>query len=137
VVRALALALGFAVATAGPPFIPIPAPSKTDLPCPRHGPQAGTTIGIEGCAIKDAIALERQINALVGPLYYRLDGPARERFVRAEHAWLHYRNATCASEADELEDGSGAGVVYAHCRVAQDRRHLADLRARTRAQGPH
>lgn len=91
----------------------------TRLPCTSE-----TTVGQQGCAEAAVLRADSAINRDLATLWNRArDSGARTRLVAAHDAWLAYRSATCASEADAFQGGSQAALVRAQClaRVTRER----------------
>jgi uncharacterized protein YecT (DUF1311 family) len=87
-----------------------------------------TTLGREGCAEHDVLDLDRRIDVKVATVLGLLADPgAKERFVTAEHAWLNYRDATCASRSDQYLGGSEGPVIFGQCSADVNRQHLSEL----------
>ena len=110
-----------------------PAMSETfaRLPC-----RPATTIGQQGCAEAAVLRADAAINRDLATLWRRArSSAARARLGAAQNAWLVYRSATCASEADAFEGGSQAAVVSAQC-LARLTRERADDLASQRALVP-
>ncbi|MHB1087815.1 MAG: lysozyme inhibitor LprI family protein [Acidimicrobiales bacterium] len=88
-----------------------------------------TTIGLEGCAEHQIVALDAQINALRRHVFTSLTSTsARRNFVDAEVSWSAYRSSLCLSESSVYQGGTLAPVAYATCVVQGDRRHVVALR---------
>jgi len=103
--------------------VPILREKFTLLPC-----NASTTIGMEGCAEHQIVALDEKINQLRGQIFTLLhDSSAKRRFIVAETDWQTYRQAACASVADVYEGGSQSPVVFAQCEVQLDQQHRTNL----------
>ena len=104
--------------------VPVVSEAFTTLAC-----SASTTLGLEGCAERDVVALDRTINALRRELWSRLRARlAHVDFVAAERAWFSYRRASCTSQTDVYHGGSLSVVTYADCLVAINRQHVGELR---------
>ncbi|MHB1509716.1 MAG: lysozyme inhibitor LprI family protein [Acidimicrobiales bacterium] len=96
----------------------------TLLPC-----NAGTTIGMEGCAEHRIIAADKRIDREIRILFAVLhDNAARRRLAEAQTAWFLYRQADCRSQADINEGGSQSVVDAAICAVTDDKSRSTDLR---------
>ncbi len=101
----------------------------TLLPC-----NAGTTIGMEGCAEHRIIAADKRIDREIRILFTVLhDNAARRRLAEAQTAWFLYRQADCRSQADINEGGSQSVVDAAICAVTDDKSRSTDLRGFYRA----
>lgn len=101
----------------------------TPLPC-SGSPSHRTTLEQEGCAEKQILATDKQINQLAVQIFPILfDNRARRDFNAAQHAWLSYRKADCLSMSDVFEGGTEAGVVDAQCQASRNNQRVKDLRA--------
>jgi uncharacterized protein YecT (DUF1311 family) len=118
VLVALAVAL---LAVLKPPVI---HEAFTPLSCPAH-PQS--TIAIEGCDEQAILRGDRKIDVQAGAVFRLLAPAARPGFVRGEHAWLAYRNASCTAAASKFAGGTAQPLEYASCLVAANAEHLRDL----------
>lgn len=95
----------------------------TLLPCAR-----ATTVGLEGCAEHQVLALDRRIDQLQQEVFHRLNGvTAQRRFIRAASEWYVYRRLTCLSAATAYQGGTFAPVSFADCLVLIDQHRLDDL----------
>lgn len=120
---------GGAAATAklAPPVI---HETFTPSPCPTSKAEGRTTLGMEGCVEQQTLRSVAKIDAVAKRIFARLGAAAaRKRFVKAQRAWLTYRNADCASVADTTEGGTLAGVLAAQCTSERTTRHLVEIRA--------
>jgi uncharacterized protein YecT (DUF1311 family) len=110
----------FASTTLTPPVI---TEHFTRLPCNKN-----TTIGMEGCAESQLLALDRRLNEEVALIFSQLSTTRQQRdFNAAENAWLAYRGTDCQSFAAVYEGGSFAPVEYAQCEVHDDQLRSSDL----------
>ena len=119
---------------AAAPTPPVIKELFTPLPCPAS-PQ--TTLDMEGCAEKQILATDRQIDALVAAAWRQLDsaGP-RASLARGERAWRTYRDASCDALYKVYDGGTQAPVAFGTCIVARNRSHLTDLAALLKALKP-
>ena len=117
----LALAVVLAAGILKPPVI---HEVFTPLPCPMH---PTSTLDMEGCSEQAILRTDRKINAEVRTVFRLLRPDARSTFVRGEHAWLQYRQASCFAESSAYAGGTFAGVVAAACTLDRSRTHLNDL----------
>jgi uncharacterized protein YecT (DUF1311 family) len=104
--------------------LPILSEDFTLLAC-NHS----TTIGLEGCAEHQIVALDLQINNMRHRLFSSLmNTGGRRNFVNAELSWTAYRSSLCLSASSAYQGGTLAPVAYATCLVQSDQRHLSALR---------
>jgi uncharacterized protein YecT (DUF1311 family) len=100
----------------------------TPLPC-SGAPAHRTTLQMEGCAEKQILKTDTQINVLAAEIFQLLgDNRARSDFNSAQRAWLNYRKADCLSMSDLFEGGTEAGVVDAQCVASRNNQRIKDLR---------
>jgi len=101
----------------------------TPLPC-SGAPGHRTTLEQEGCAEKQILKTDTQIDVLESQIFPILsDDRARRDLNAAQRAWLNYRKADCLSMSDLFEGGTEAGVVNAQCFVSRNNQRVKDLRA--------
>ena len=100
----------------------------TPLPC-SGSPSHRTTLEQEGCAEKQILRTDGQINTLAAQIFPILfDTRARRDFNAAQRAWLSYRKTDCLSMSDVFEGGTEAAVVDAQCVAARNNQRIKDLR---------
>ena len=100
----------------------------TPLPC-AGSPSHRTTLEQEGCAEKQILKTDSQVNVLGAEIFQLLgDDRARRDFNAAQRAWLNYRKADCFSMSDLFEGGTEAGVVDAQCVASRNDQRIRDLR---------
>jgi uncharacterized protein YecT (DUF1311 family) len=104
---------------------------ETFTPLPCSGPPGHrTTLEQEGCAEKQILKTDTQIDVLASQIFPILfDDRARRDFNAGQRAWLSYRKADCLSMSDLFEGGTEAGVVNAQCFVSRNNQRVKDLRA--------
>ncbi|MGZ4321754.1 MAG: lysozyme inhibitor LprI family protein [Solirubrobacteraceae bacterium] len=101
----------------------------TPLPC-SGAPGHRTTLEQEGCAEKQILKTDTQIDLLAAQIFPILfDDRARRDFNAAQHAWLSYRKTDCLSMSDLFEGGTEAAVLDAQCFVSRNNQRVKDLRA--------
>jgi len=91
----------------------IPAQSSPDCE------QAIATAELVACAEQEYQHIDRQLNRAYQALIGTLDGEGKRLLRQAQRAWIEFRDAECAWQADEARGGSLAGVLHPAC--------LADL----------
>jgi uncharacterized protein YecT (DUF1311 family) len=100
----------------------------TPLPC-AGSPSHRTTLEQEGCAEKQILKTDSQVNVLGAEIFQLFgDDRARRDFNAAQRAWLNYRKADCFSMSDLFEGGTEAGVVDAQCVASRNDQRIKDLR---------
>ncbi|MGZ4186026.1 MAG: lysozyme inhibitor LprI family protein, partial [Solirubrobacteraceae bacterium] len=101
----------------------------TPLPC-LGAPAHRTTLQMEGCAERQILRTDSQINLLAAQIFPILPSDrARRDFNAAQRAWLSYRKADCFSMSDVFEGGTEAGVIDAQCVANRNGQRIKDLRA--------
>ena len=98
--------------------------TTTKLPCTK---QDQSTIGMIGCYEKHARDIDRRINAEVALIFTFLDTGEKKSLVKAETAWLNYRNSDCESVASLFQGGTIAPVEYGSCVVNDDQQYSSHL----------
>jgi uncharacterized protein YecT (DUF1311 family) len=76
-----------------------------------------TTVDIEACEGRQLLSLGRQFNVKVAALWPILDASSRSAFLRANTAWLTYRDQACTARARLFAGGSAFPVVYGQCEI--------------------
>jgi uncharacterized protein YecT (DUF1311 family) len=100
----------------------------TPLPC-TGSPGHRTTLEREGCAEKQILKTDGQVNVLAAEIFQLLgDDRARRDLNAAQRAWLNYRRADCFSMSDLFEGGTEAGVIDAQCVGSRNNQRIKDLR---------
>ena len=100
----------------------------TPLPC-AGSPSHRTTLEQEGCAEKQILKTDSQVNVLGAEIFQLFgDDRARRDFNAAQRAWLNYRKVDCFSMSDLFEGGTEAGVVDAQCVASRNEQRIKVLR---------
>jgi uncharacterized protein YecT (DUF1311 family) len=127
VARRIGLALsilvltGWSSATAraalSPPTLPVKASpnSVASFACPT---KPVSTLDIEACEGRKLLRLDRQFNNQAALLWSVLDPSGRRMFIRAQAAWLTYRNQHCQLAARAYLGGTASGLVAGQCQTA-------------------
>jgi uncharacterized protein YecT (DUF1311 family) len=106
---------------------PVIKETFTPLPCPA---KPTSTLEFEGCAEKQTLKTDAQIDATVRVVFGLLDDDAaRGHLVKGERAWLAYRQASCLSLSDRYAGGTLAPVEFGQCAVARNKTHLSEVKA--------
>jgi uncharacterized protein YecT (DUF1311 family) len=101
----------------------------TPLPC-SGAPGHRTTLQMEGCAEKQILRTDTQVNVLEAEIFQLFsDNRARSDLNAAQRAWLNYRKADCLSVSDQFQGGTEAAVVDAQCVASRNGQRIKDLRA--------
>ncbi|HWD69420.1 MAG TPA: lysozyme inhibitor LprI family protein [Solirubrobacteraceae bacterium] len=133
---AAGLALGSLSPAAGATAVtsaPVIHESFTLLRCPS---KPRTTLQIEGCAEHRVVALDRTIDSLNARVFAKLSRSGRAAFIRANTAWVSYRNGACAAQASIYSGGSIQPVADANCLVSIDGSHVSELKTMLTALEP-
>jgi uncharacterized protein YecT (DUF1311 family) len=129
---------GFAATQAGgagpaasPAALKLVVIHETFAPLPCSGsPNHRTTLQQEGCAEKQILRTDTQIDLLEAQIFPLLfNDRARRDLNAAQRAWLSYRKADCLSMSDLFEGGTEAGLVDAKCEADRNGQRVKDLRA--------
>lgn len=100
----------------------------TPQPC-TGSPGSRNTAQLVGCAERDILRTDRQIDALNRTVFKRLPGtPSRHDFITGHQAWLRYRDSFCLSVSDAERGGTQAGVLDADCVDDVNTQHVENLR---------
>jgi uncharacterized protein YecT (DUF1311 family) len=106
----------------------------TLLACPS---KPSTTIQIEGCVEHRVISTDRTIDELNATIFAKFNSNvSRQAFVKANTAWVQYRDAICSTETTNYVNGSLAPIVYADCLVSIDHSHVGELRGMLKSLSP-
>jgi uncharacterized protein YecT (DUF1311 family) len=114
-------------AVAAKPAAPVINEKFTPLPCTGE-PSDRTLDQLLACAERQVLRTDKQVDSISATVFSRVPGDAaRRRFVVAARAWLGYRNADCASQADVFLGGTESALRAAQCMVARNRTRAEDL----------
>lgn len=90
-----------------------PAEVKETL---EKGCDSGITPEMSRCGYYHWVGADIQLNRSYNELLKKLGTKAaKEKLVKAQRAWLAFRDATCKFESDEMAGGTGEGVLYLGC----------------------
>ena len=108
---------------------PVIHESFTPLPC-SGSPGRRSTLQEEGCAERQILRTDRQINSLNRKIFNALHtSSARRDLVAGHKAWLAYRKSYCLSVSDVFQGGTEAAVVDADCTATVNGQHVSNLKA--------
>ena len=125
---AVAAVMLVAAAIAAKPGAPVINEKFTPMQCTGE-PSNRTLLQLLACAEHQVLRTDKQVDSIAATVFSRLPSDAaRRRFVVAARAWLSYRNADCASQADVFLGGTESSLTAADCMVARDRTRAEDLR---------
>jgi uncharacterized protein YecT (DUF1311 family) len=83
--------------------------SVANFKCPRN---PISTIDIEACEGQQLLKLDREFDDQATILWSLLDQNGRQDFVRAQNAWLTYRDQECNARARAYLGGTAAPVTF-------------------------
>jgi uncharacterized protein YecT (DUF1311 family) len=107
---------------------PVIDESFTPMPC-TGSPGHRTTLQLEGCAERQILRSDKQINALNKQIFNALHtDSARRDLITGHKAWLAYRKSYCLSVSDVFQGGTLAGVVDAGCTATVNSQHVSNLK---------
>jgi uncharacterized protein YecT (DUF1311 family) len=86
-----------------------------------------STVEINECARRDAVAADSKLNQVYQQLRPRLAGQQRQRLTDAQQAWIQFRDTTCEYERGEWSNGTGAPYGYSICLERVTRQRTEDL----------
>lgn len=83
------------------------------------------------CAAKENKAADNELNSLYKQITARLkDNPeATQMLVKAQRAWLGFRDAECEFSASGVEGGSAYPLIYSNCITAQTKARVEAFKA--------
>jgi uncharacterized protein YecT (DUF1311 family) len=71
-----------------------------------------------------------ELNKIYKELFELLDGPEKNALIAAQKAWISFRDAHCAFEAEEVAGGSMQPMVRAACLEERTLARIEDLKGR-------
>lgn len=83
------------------------------------------------CAAKENKAADNELNSLYKQITARLkDSPeAKKMLVKAQRAWIGFRDAECEFSASGVEGGSVYPLIYDNCIIAQTKARVEAFKA--------
>ncbi len=105
----------------------LPAPAQTPATLNCASPQ--TTAEIRQCAGQEYLAADRRLNQLYSQLQGTLPAARRSQLVKAQLAWIQFRDAACAFESSAYAGGTLAPVVRTACLTRLTKQRVHDLEA--------
>jgi len=87
---------------------------------------ATTQSEMNQCAAKDNKAADKELNDLYKQITARLkdDPEAKQLLVKAQRAWIVFRDAECNFSASGVEGGSVYPLIYSNCITAQTKARI-------------
>lgn len=80
----------------------------------KTGCESGNTISMRICASFNALAADLELNDTYKSVLKTLDKDARAKLLKAQRAWIVYRDATCDYESNR--GGSADGLYFSSCK---------------------
>jgi uncharacterized protein YecT (DUF1311 family) len=92
---------------------------------------AVTQLEMNQCAAQENKAADKELNKLYKQITARLkDNPeAKQLLVKAQQAWLSFRDAECSFSASGAEGGSVYPLIYNDCITAQTKARVEAFKA--------
>lgn len=97
--------------------------------------QAQTQLELTMQARAAADAADNRLNQTYRKLMTRLDNEAKAKLVKAEMAWIAFRDGQCAFEADWYRGGSASPYQYNLCLQRLTEARIRELQAAIAAYG--
>ncbi|MGF6851219.1 lysozyme inhibitor LprI family protein [Paraburkholderia sp. CI3] len=90
--------------------------------------QAGDQANMNACADRSFKEADRELNKVYQALMGHMSEPAMANLLRAQRAWLAWRDAQCAFDTKNAQGGSAGFMAYSMCLTAlteAQTKHLA------------
>lgn len=102
----------------------------------EEGCSSGVTPYMRQCAYLNAVGEDIKLNETYQKLLRSLETPAaKQKLIKAQRAWLSFRDATCEYEAIAWTGGTGYGVVHSGCLAIMTSRRNQDLQSYASCDG--
>lgn len=75
----------------------------------------GSNIEWKECAYNAYQAADRRLNQVYRNLYNRVSGNERQELIKAEQAWIKFRDTNCSFEVYSSRQGSGYSGFLSNC----------------------
>lgn len=97
---------------------------------------ATTQADMNQCAARQSQAADKQLNAVYQQITQRLKArpDARQQLVKAQRAWLAFRDGECGFAASGVKGGSAYPLVYGQCVTAQNTARTEALKVYLKCQ---
>lgn len=86
-----------------------------------------TTVEVNICASREYQTADKKLNSAYQALRSKLDRQQQKRITDAQLAWIKFRDATCAYEGGEFEEGTAAGSVETSCLARTTRQRTKEV----------
>jgi uncharacterized protein YecT (DUF1311 family) len=101
--------------------------TTVDILCFSNKGLAQTQSDLNAEARNDFTKASKQLDIAYKKLLDTLDGLGREKLIKAENAWLAYREAQAALEADQVRGGTAAPSILDATRAELTRERIDTL----------
>lgn len=82
---------------------------------------------INRCALQNAQAADKKLNQTYQTLLPKLAASQKQNLVKAQRAWIEFKDSNCAYEKNRFEKGSIAPMVYHNCMERVTKQRTTDL----------
>jgi uncharacterized protein YecT (DUF1311 family) len=84
-------------------------------------------VEIKECAYKAYQAADRRLNQVYKKLSNRISGDERQELIKAEQAWIKFRDTNCSFEVYPTRKGSGYSTFLSNCLERMTKERTAKL----------
>lgn len=105
--------------------------ARADAPDPDCASANLNQQEMNACAWQDYQAADKELNVVYHSLVSSQDATGRSLLKKAELAWIAYRDAECAFEADAYRGGSIVPTIESSCLAERTRERTSALKAAT------
>lgn len=82
----------------------------------KTGCESGVTFSMRICASFHFIAADLELNDTYQALLKRLSKSSKDKLVKAQRAWVTFRDLNCEFDSSGWEGGSGQPIIFSSCR---------------------
>ncbi|MEM8778287.1 MAG: lysozyme inhibitor LprI family protein, partial [Cyanobacteria bacterium P01_G01_bin.49] len=90
-----------------------------------ENPQTQTQMNI--CAAQEFARVDAELNQRYQELLPKLSQQRKDQLIKAQKAWIAFKETSCEFEASQVAGGSMEPLVRANCLTEQTTRRTADL----------
>jgi uncharacterized protein YecT (DUF1311 family) len=102
----------------------------------QEGCSSGITPYMRQCAYLNSVGEDITLNETYQQVFGALKTQAaRQKLVKAQRAWLNFRDAACDYEANSWTGGTGYGVIHSSCLATMARNRSRELQSYLDCQG--
>ena len=95
----------------------------------KTGCESGVTDYMSICAAFQSIAIDMDLNITYKKLLEQLTTKsAKQKLIKAQRAWINFRNLSCEYESAGYEGGTGHGMQYSSCLASIAEARLVQLK---------